>query len=92
MQAFTCLPEFISGRSNKILLYAFRDLNCQVLIATKKSSDPLTLEETQRGCFPRNSCGIFSVLSKGNNLAISAWNSGNGYQAGSRMSSICELS
>lgn len=81
MRAFTCLPEFISRRSNKIPLYASRDLNCQVLIATKKrSSDPFTLEETQRGCFPRNSCGIFSALSKGNNLAISAWNSGNGDQ------------
>lgn len=87
-KANTCEPllaclNLSAGAAVRYPPYASRDLNCQALIATKKKKnqhrgDPLTLEETQRGCFPRNSCGIFSALSKGNNLAISAWKSGNG--------------
>lgn len=67
MRAFTCSPEFISACYNRKPLYAFRDLNCQALIKTKKSSDPLTLQKTHRG----SSCWIFSVLSKCSNQAFS---------------------
>lgn len=48
MRAFTCSPEFISACYNRKPLYAFRGLNCQALIKTKKRSDPLTIQKTQR--------------------------------------------
>lgn len=47
-RAFTCSPGFISVCYNKKPLYAFRDLNCKALIKTKKSSDPLTLQESKK--------------------------------------------